>query len=72
MLCKLLVKLDQLILLAMPSVLATDGGDGPVAKRQKISNGAGPKGSSQASRIFAPFRVGFCRSRKGPLVLTIL
>jgi hypothetical protein len=42
---------------AMPSTLVYDGADGPLAKRQRLSDGDVIRKPAQGSRIFAPFRV---------------
>lgn len=41
----------------MPSTVAIVAGEGPVVKRQKLSNGVPKHGTSTESRIFTPFRV---------------
>ena len=41
----------------MPSTLVHNGDDGPLAKRQKLSNGTATTRPAQGSRIFTPFRV---------------
>jgi len=46
----------------MPSTLVHNGTDGPLAKRQKLSNGTATARPAQESRIFTPFRVSMSSS----------